>query len=128
MCVGDFMVKRVVIAGCRDYNNYKEAKDFIDYCFSNIRKENTIIIVSGGAKGADALGERYAAENGLKLERHPADWEKYGKSAGPKRNKKMAEIGDYVICFWDGKSRGTKSMIEYAKKLEKPIRIKMINN
>ncbi len=120
------MFVRVVIAGCRNYNNYKEAKEYIDHCISNIRKENTIIIVSGGADGADALGERYAAENGLKLERYPADWEKYGRSAGPKRNRQMAEIGDYVICFWDGQSRGTKSMIEYAKKLGKSIRIKNV--
>ncbi len=124
--VGDFMIKRVVIAGCRDYSNYKEAKEYIDYCISNIRKENTIIIVSGGANGADALGELYAKENGFEIERYPADWGKYGRSAGPKRNKQMAENGDYVICFWDGKSRGTKSMIEYAKKYGKPIRIKQI--
>ncbi len=122
------MEMRVVIAGCRNYNNYKEAKEYIDCCISNIIEENEIIIVSGGADGADALGERYAAENGLKLERYPADWKKYGRSAGPRRNRQMAEISDYVICFWDGQSRGTKSMIEYAKKFEKPIRIKMINN
>lgn len=124
--VGDFMIKHIVIAGCRDFNDYKEAKEYIDFCISNIRKANTIIILSGGASGADALGERYAKENGFKIERHPADWDKYGRSAGPKRNKRMAEISDYVICFWDGKSRGTKSMIEYAKKYGKPIRIKQI--
>ena len=50
--------KRVVIAGCRDYTNYDEAKVFIDYCLSNIRKENEIIIVSGCSRGADAIGER----------------------------------------------------------------------
>lgn len=120
------MVIRVVIAGCRDYEHYDEAKKFIDLCISNIRKENQIIIVSGGAKGADALGEQYAKENGFKIERYLADWDKYGKSAGPRRNKQMAEICDYVICFWDGKSRGTKSMIEYAKKRGKPIKIKII--
>ncbi len=120
------MVKRVIIAGCRDYNNYEEAKVYIDFCLSNIRKENNIIIVSGGASGADALGERYAKENGLEIERHPADWRTYGKSAGPRRNKQMAEISDYVICFWNGKSKGTRSMIGYAKKYNKPIKIKKI--
>lgn len=124
--VGDFMIKRIVIAGCRDFNDYKEAKEYIDFCISNIRKANKIIIISGGASGADALGERYAKENGFKIERYPAEWEKYGRSAGPKRNEIMAKICDYVICFWDGKSRGTKSMIEYAKKYGKPIRIKQI--
>ena len=118
--------KRVVIAGCRDYNNYEEAKRFIDYCISDIRKDYTVIIVSGGTQGADALGERYARENNFKIERYIAEWDKYGKSAGPKRNKKMAEISDFVICFWDEKSRGTKSMIEYSKKCDKPIKIKII--
>ena len=118
--------KRVVIAGCRDYNNYEEAKIFIDYCISDIRKDYTVIIVSGGTQGADALGERYARENNFKIERYIAEWDKYGKSAGPKRNKKMAEISDFVICFWDEKSRGTKSMIEYSKKCDKPIKIKII--
>ena len=56
--------KRVVIAGCRDYNNYDEAKTFIDFCLCDIRKENDIVIVSGCASGADAIGERYAKENG----------------------------------------------------------------
>ena len=120
------MIKRVVIAGCRDYENYEQAKEFIDICLSNVRKENEIIIVSGGARGADAIGERYAKENGFAVEKYPADWEKYGKSAGPIRNKQMAEISDYVICFWNEKSKGTKSMIDYAKKLNKPVKIKII--
>ena len=68
----------------------------------------------------------YAEENGFKVEKYPADWEKYGKSAGPRRNKQMAEISDYVICFWDEKSKGTKSMIDYAIKYNKPIKIKKI--
>lgn len=118
--------KKVVIAGCRDYNNYDEAKVYIDFCLSNIRKEKNIVIVSGCASGADAIGERYAEENGFKIERYPADWKRYGRSAGPRRNKQMAEICDYVICFWDYKSKGTKSMIEYAIKHDKPIKIKKI--
>ena len=117
---------RVVIAGCRDYENYEEAKKYIDICLSDIRKENEIVIVSGCARGADALGEKYAKENGFKVEKYPADWITYGRSAGPKRNEEMAKISDYVICFWDGKSRGTKSMIEYAKKYNKPLKIKTI--
>lgn len=121
------MIKKVIVAGCRNYCNYKEAQKYIDLCISNIRKEYTIVIVSGGATGADSLGERYALNNGLKIERYPADWEKYGRSAGPKRNKEMVEICDYVICFWDKKSNGTKSLIQYAKQFGKPLRIKFIN-
>lgn len=120
------MEKRVVIAGCRDYRDYEQAKEYIDFCLSNIRKEHKIIILSGGATGADALGERYAQENGFKIERHPADWKRFGKSAGPKRNEEMAKVCDYVICFWDGESRGTKSMIGFAKEYGKPLKVKMI--
>lgn len=120
------MLKRVVIAGCRDYNDYDEAKQYIDFCLCDIKKENEIVIISGGCSGADAIGERYARENGFRVEKYPADWVKYGKSAGPKRNKQMALISDYIICFWDGKSRGTKSMIEYAREYKKPLKIKNI--
>ena len=120
------MIKRIVVAGCRDYNNYNEAKKYIDFCISKIKENNTLVFISGGCKGADMLGERYAKENGYKIERYIAQWDKYGKSAGPIRNEKMAEIGDYVICFWDGKSRGTKTMIDYAKEQGKPIKIKKL--
>lgn len=118
--------KRVVIAGCRDYDDYTEAKAYIDLCLSEIKKKNSIIIVSGCASGADAIGERYADENCIKVEKYPADWKKYGRSAGPIRNRQMAEISDFVICFWDGKSRGTKSMIECAEECGRPIKIKKI--
>ena len=117
------MIKRIVIAGCRDYNNYNEAKKYISYYLNDIRKQNNIVILSGCATGADALGERYAKENDFKVEKYPANWEKYGKYAGPKRNKEMAKNCDCIICFWDGKSKGTKSMITLAEEYKKPIRI-----
>ena len=68
----------------------------------------------------------YAKENGFGVEKYPAKWERYGRSAGPRRNKQMVEVCDYVICFWDQKSKGTKSMIDYALKYNKPIKIKKI--
>ena len=120
------LIKRIVIAGCRDYNNYDEAKKYIDFCIQNLRKDNELIFLSGGCKGADALGERYAKENNFKIDYYPAEWEKYGKSAGPKRNLEMAKNCDYVICFWDGKSKGTKTMIEFANQLNRPIKVKRI--
>ncbi len=120
------MIKKIVVAGCRDFNNYDIAKRYIDYCISDIRKKYEIVFVSGGCKGADMLGERYARENRMEIERYPAEWDKYGRAAGPMRNKIMAQVCDYVICFWDGKSRGTKTMIEYAKEFKKTIRIKRI--
>ncbi len=120
------MIKRIVVSGCRDYNNYTEAREYIDFCVSEIGKEYTPIFVSGGCRGADKLGERYAKENGYKIEYYHAEWNKYGKSAGPKRNREMAKAADAVICFWDGESKGTKSMIEYATKLGKPIKLKRV--
>lgn len=118
------MILKIVIAGCRNYNNYYEAKEYIDFCIREIKKNNTIVILSGGCKGADMLGERYAIENGYEIRKFVADWDKYGKAAGPIRNEQMAIEADYIICFWDYKSRGTKSMIEYAKKYSKPCKIK----
>lgn len=120
------MVKRVVVAGCRRYTDYDEAEKYIDFCLSKLKKSFEIIILSGGCQGADMLDEKYAKKRNLKVERYPAQWDLYGKAAGPKRNLKMAENCDYVICFWDGKSKGTSSMIEYARKLNKPTRIKWI--
>lgn len=121
--MGDYMIKRVVVAGCRNFNEYEKAKKYINICISNIKTKYELIFLSGGCRGADTLGERYAKENGYKIERHSADWGKFGKSAGPKRNREMADAADYVICFWDGKSKGTKSMIEFAKKYNKPLKI-----
>lgn len=120
------MVKRIVVAGCRDYEDYGGAKAFIEMCIKKIREKHTLIFLSGGCKGADMLGEKFADENGFSIERYPADWQKYGKSAGPLRNLHMAKACDYIICFWDKKSRGTASLIYYAKKLKKPIKVKII--
>jgi hypothetical protein len=117
---------RIVIAGCRDYNNYEEAEEFIDLCVSSFAGKDNIVIVSGGAKGADMLGERYASERGFAIERYNADWKTYGRKAGPMRNNQMAEICDLVICFWDEKSKGTGSMIALAKKHGKKVFIKRI--
>ncbi len=120
------MIKRIIVAGCRNYEDYDTAKKYIDMCINKIREKYDLVFLSGGCRGADMLGERYANENGFIIERYLADWQKHGKGAGPKRNFQMAKECDYVICFWDGKSRGTASMISYAKKLKKPLKIKKI--
>ena len=119
------MARRVVIAGSRGFCDYEAACRFIDQCLVLYEQEE-IIVLSGGARGADALGERYAYERGFAIERHPARWQIYGKAAGILRNQQMAEVCDLVICFWDGESRGTKSMITLAKKHNKSIYIKEI--
>jgi hypothetical protein len=101
---------KIIIAGSRTYNDYELLKRVCDETLSLITE-----IVSGTANGADKLGERYAKEKGYPIKQFPADWNKYGKSAGYIRNKQMAEYADALIAFWDGKSKGTKHMIDLAK-------------
>lgn len=113
---------RVIIAGGRYYEDYNTLKAYADRMLSNITDE--IQIVSGGASGADALGERYAKEKGYSLKRFPADWNSYGRSAGVKRNRQMAQYADALIAFWDGVSRGTKNMIDEATSAGLLVRVK----
>ena len=117
------MVTRVVVAGSRGYTDYSAAEAYIDDCVRSIREQYDMVFVSGGCKGADQLGEMYAEKHGIHVEKYSAEWKKYGRRAGPIRNRKMAEIADLVICFWDGKSKGTESLIKYAKKLDKSDQI-----
>ena len=83
-----------------------------------------IVIVSGCAKGADTLGERYASERGYQVLRYPAQWDKYGKSAGYRRNKEMAEVSNACIAFLSltSENRGTKNMISTALKMNLLVR------
>ena len=106
---------KVIVAGCRDFADYELLKEKCDFYLQNKKPEN-IVIVSGHASGADALGERYAQERGYELEPFPADWKANGRAAGPIRNAKMASVAHTLIAFWNGKSRGTKNMIDTAKK------------
>ncbi len=120
------MQKRIIIAGNRHYSDYDEAKRFVEKCLKQIGEADTVIVMSGACRGADRLGELMAREKGWKCELYPAEWEKYGKSAGPRRNKVMVELCDAVICFWDGKSKGTASLIRFAKESKKPLFIMKI--
>lgn len=117
----------VVVGGCRNYENFEELSEFIDFCIKDIKKENELIFLSGGCRGTDILGERYAMERGYKVLRFSADWRKYGRAAGPIRNEKMVQKADLVIAFWDGKSKGTGSLIKYAKKYNKNVKVKTID-
>ncbi len=116
---------RVIIAGTRDFSNYELLKEKCDNILSAKRKDSNIVILSGTAKGADRLGERYARERGFLLRRFPADWDKDGNKAGPIRNAKMADNADALIAFWDGTSRGTAHMIMTAK--ERGLVTRVIN-
>lgn len=104
---------KVIIAGGRDFGDYRFLKESVIGLNINISE-----IVSGNAKGADALGEQFAFENNIPVKSFPANWGKHGRSAGPIRNKEMADYADILVAFWDGKSKGTKSMIELANKKE----------
>lgn len=108
---------KVIIAGTRDFNDYAFLKKNVDYFLQGINPNNEEIeIVSGNARGADKLGERYAKEHNLPVKLFPANWDKYGKQAGYLRNQEMANYSDVLIAFWDEKSKGTKHMIDIAKK------------
>ena len=81
----------------------------------------SIKIISGTCRGADQLGEKFALDNRIELERFPADWGKFGRRAGYIRNVEMAKYASgfsngILIAFWDGNSKGTKHMIDIAKK------------
>lgn len=114
---------KVIIAGTRDFNDYKRLKHDLDLYRTTA---NITEIVSGGCRGADLLGEKYAKENNIPVKRFPANWEVYGKKAGPIRNAEMAEYADCLIAYWDSKSRGTKNMIETMRKKGKPYLVYLI--
>lgn len=107
--------KRVIIAGSRTFcteEHYKRLQAQMDALICEFGMPDEI--VSGAARGADRLGERYAKENQIPIKSMPADWDTYGKSAGYLRNKDMAEYGTCLVAFWDGESKGTMHMIKLA--------------
>ena len=104
-------MRKVIIAGSRTFNDFNFLKN---KCYEFIPEDS--IVVSGGAKGADALGEKYAKHWGHLIKKFPANWDEYGKKAGYLRNEEMAKYADMLIVFWDGQSKGTKHMIDLALK------------
>lgn len=114
---------RIIVAGCRYFTNYDLMKSTLDNFISNT-DSSKVTIISGRAKGADQLGEKYAEDNNLKLAKFEAPWAKMGPSAGTFRNKLMADYAikdednhPVLFAFWDGKSKGTKDMINRAEKM-----------
>lgn len=112
---------RVIIAGGRDFCNYALLEQTMDRLLLNI--EDDIAVVCGMARGADSLGEIYAKNRGYDVHPFPAEWNKYGKSAGYRRNEQMAQNADALVAFWDGKSRGTKHMIDIANRYNLKVRV-----
>lgn len=113
---------KIIIAGSRNFNDYNLLKSSCDNLLTQF---TNIEIVSGTARGADKLGERYAREKGYDIKQFPANWDKFGKSAGYIRNDEMAQYADMLIAFWDGTSKGTKHMIDLANK--RSLRVEIVN-
>jgi len=110
---------KIVVCGSRHFQNYPLLRKAVGDTIALVRAErpnSQIVIVSGCARGADQLGERFAAENGLSVERFAANWARFGRGAGPKRNAEMAKVANLVIAFPVGASKGTKNMIKQAQK------------
>ena len=116
---------KVIIAGGRDFSDYELLLEKCDYYLT---EKTNVEVVSGGAKGADILGERYAKERNLPLKIFLADWVTLGKRAGFVRNKEMAEYADALIAFWDKTSKGTKHMIDIAKEKGLSVKVVYYNN
>ena len=129
---------KIVVAGTRTFNKahyqskMKPMLSKLIYRLKGMGYEP--VIISGKNKtvnkigdifGADYYGEEFAKEFKLEVEEYPADWDKHGKAAGPIRNEQMAKAANAVIVFWDGKSRGSKNMIDMAEKHNKPLRVKV---
>lgn len=115
---------KVIVAGGRDYMDAAEMLGHMwDADAAAKERGMHIAIVSGMARGADLLGRALALEHGAKVYEFPADWDRYGKSAGFKRNEQMAQFADALLAFWDGSSRGTAHMIETMRKAGKPVQV-----
>jgi hypothetical protein len=108
----------MIIAGSRTFNGFDLLKREADKVIADHHGKDLgeVTIISGGARGADKLGEQYANMNLLDLEIYPAKWDKYGRSAGYRRNEQMAKVATHLLAFWNGHSRGTKHMIDLAHK------------
>lgn len=101
---------RVIIAGSRSISNFAIVCEAVRRSGFPIGR-----VLSGMARGVDSLAVRYAAENDLPLDPFPAQWSKWGRSAGYKRNVEMARHADALIAVWDGNSPGTQHMLDVAK-------------
>jgi len=104
---------RLCIFGSRGFDDYLWLEEEIRRRYGGLYDQ--LEIVSGHARGADRLGELFADTNRVPIKLFPAEWDKYGKSAGMKRNLQMAQYCTDAIGFWDGKSKGTAAMIKMCR-------------
>ena len=112
---------KVIIAGSRNITDPGSVGRAIESSKFTITE-----VITGNARGVDALAENYAARKEIPLKLFPADWEKYGKPAGAIRNEQMAKYADALIAIWDGESSGTRIMIEMMNKVGKPVHLWLV--
>lgn len=112
---------KIIIAGGRDFEDYNLLKEKCDKILSTINEK--IIIVSGCAKGADMMGEKYANDLGHQIVYFSPNWRLYGSRAGPVRNREMVEYADSLILFWNGVNKDSVDMLEKAKEKNLSIRV-----
>lgn len=111
---------RIIVCGSRRWHDRAR----IEARLCQLPDPGTVTVVHGNAAGADRIAHQEAQKAGMLVEPHPADWERYGKSAGPIRNKQMAELGaDLCIAFWDGRSTGTANMMDQARAHGIPVEV-----
>lgn len=103
---------KTIIAGSRTIKNY----NIIAHAMERIGWEVTEV-VSGCASGVDTLGEEWARKNNIPIKHFPANWGRFGKSAGYIRNKELAEYAEACVAIWDGNSNGTQHMINLARNM-----------
>jgi len=101
----------IAVIGSRSFNDRKLAFFILD---KYVGDRGGHCIITGGAHGADALAEEWAISRGVPVRILPAEWGKYGRSAGPRRNMEIVKQCQGMIAFWDGKSPGTKDSIQKA--------------
>ena len=112
---------KIAIIGSRCFNDYEMLVSFIK---ANINITDIAVMFSGGAVGADTLGERFAEEHNIEKVIYKADWKRYGRAAGFIRNEEIIKAADVVFAFWDGYSRGTADSIAKSYKYNKKVFIK----
>lgn len=112
---------KTIIAGDRNFQDYELMKESIEESGFEITT-----VISGCARGADTLGEQWAEENNVPVEKFPAQWALHGKAAGPIRNGEMAKVGEALIAFLAPHSKGTKNMINQATKKGLKVFVKEI--
>lgn len=112
---------KLAIIGSRTFNDFI----LLNNTLNNFKSKITLVI-SGGAKGADSLGEKWAYENSIPTKIFLPDWDKFGKKAGIIRNNDIILNCDACIAFWDNKSSGTKHAISLCEKYDKPFKIIVI--